>query len=92
MSTGLLLTQRKYISDLLHRAKMSTCSPVGTLATPSDKLSAKEGQAFYNETLFWSIVVGLQYLAFTHPDIAFVVNKVSQFMHCPCHTLPLCKA
>ncbi|XP_058003749.1 uncharacterized mitochondrial protein AtMg00810-like [Hevea brasiliensis] len=61
---------------------MSTCSPVST-ATPFDKLSAKDGQPFYDETLFQSIVGGLQYLTFTRPDIAFAVNKVSQFMHCP---------
>ncbi|KAF5470468.1 hypothetical protein F2P56_010982, partial [Juglans regia] len=30
-----------------------------------------------------SVVGGLQYLSLTSPDIAYAVNKVCQFMHCP---------
>lgn len=32
---------------------------------------------------YHTVVGSLQYLHFTRPDIAFAVNKLSQFMHCP---------
>ncbi|XP_068649013.1 secreted RxLR effector protein 161-like [Aristolochia californica] len=31
-----------------------------------------------------SVVGSLQYLLFTRPDLAFLVNRVCQFMHAPC--------
>lgn len=34
-----------------------------------------------NATSYKSVVDALQYLTLTHVEIAFVVNKVSQFMH-----------
>lgn len=34
-------------------------------------------------SLFRSLVGCLQYLTFTRPDIAYVVNSVCQFLHCP---------
>lgn len=44
------------------------------------QLSRHQGEPFENPTLYRSIVGSLQYLSFTRPDIAFVVNKVRQFM------------
>lgn len=37
-------------------------------------------------TPYRKIMRGLQYLAFTQPDISFAVNKLSQFMHSPTET------
>ncbi|KAF5468349.1 hypothetical protein F2P56_012507 [Juglans regia] len=51
--------------------------------TASIKLSQYDSPEFEDSTLFRSIVGGLQYLSLTRPDIAFAVNKVCQFMHCP---------
>lgn len=47
------------------------------------QLSRHQGEPFENPTLYRSIVGSLQYLSFTRPDIAFVVNKVFQFMQAP---------
>lgn len=38
------------------------------------QLSRHQGEPFENPTLYRSIVGSLQYLSFTRPDIAFVVN------------------
>ena len=69
-ATGLHLRQQKYISDLLQKTNMSTAKPVSTPMSPTPKLSLKSGTS-------------LQYLSFTRPDIAYAVNKLSQYMHCP---------
>lgn len=34
-------------------------------------------------TEYCQVIGSLQYLLITRPDIAFAVNKLSQYMHCP---------
>lgn len=62
---------------------MESCSLVNTPTSPASKLSSSGGVLFNDPTLYRSIVGVLQYLTFTRPDVAYAVNKVSQFMHCP---------
>lgn len=45
------------------------------------KLISKDaGQVMSDPILYRSVVGGLQYLAHTRPDIAYYVNKMSQFI------------
>ncbi|KAL3846245.1 hypothetical protein ACJIZ3_003648 [Penstemon smallii] len=83
-SLGLHISQRKYICDLLKRANMSSCKPVGSPMATSVKLYAFDSASFEDPTLYRSIVGSLQYLSFTRPDIAYSVNRVCQYMHAPC--------
>jgi histone deacetylase 1/2 len=48
-------------------------------------LSLTDGTPLGSEdsTQFRSIVGALQYLTLTHPDLAFSVNKVCQYLHAP---------
>lgn len=32
---------------------------------------------------YWTMIVATQYLTFSRPDIAFLVSRLSQFMHTP---------
>ena len=65
---------------------MLEAKPVSTPMASSTNLSAYEGEPFPDQTLFHSTVGALQYLSITSPDIAFAVNKLSQFMHKPTQT------
>lgn len=47
------------------------------------KLSKTEGEVFTDPSLYRSVVGTLQYLTLTRPDIAYSVNKLSQFLHSP---------
>uniref|UniRef100_A0A2N9HY12 Reverse transcriptase Ty1/copia-type domain-containing protein n=1 Tax=Fagus sylvatica TaxID=28930 RepID=A0A2N9HY12_FAGSY len=80
---GIILSQHRYIIDLLHRTKMSEAKPITTPMASTSSLSAFEGELFPDLTLYRSTVGALQYLALTRPDIAFTVNKLSQFMQKP---------
>jgi histone deacetylase 1/2 len=84
LPTGaLLLNQAKYIHDLLCKAKMENCKPIGSPMMSSCKLSKIGSDTMTDPTLYRSTVGALQYATLTRPDIAFSVNKVCQFMSQP---------
>uniref|UniRef100_A0A2N9HT95 Reverse transcriptase Ty1/copia-type domain-containing protein n=1 Tax=Fagus sylvatica TaxID=28930 RepID=A0A2N9HT95_FAGSY len=82
-TAGILLSQKRYILDLLKRTHMLEAKPISSPMASSTSLSAHEGEPFPDQTLFRSTIGALQYLSLTRPDIAFTVNKLSQFMHKP---------
>ncbi|XP_044505634.1 uncharacterized mitochondrial protein AtMg00810-like [Mangifera indica] len=81
--TGLHLNQTKYAQDLLTRAKMVDAKPCTTSFATSSRLTLDDSPAFDDPSLYRSIVGALQYLTLSRPDIAFSVNKLSQFLQKP---------
>lgn len=81
--TGLLLSQCKYIKDLLLKNNMHLAQPVSTLMASYLKLSKFDTPTFDDGTLYRSIIGGLQYLSFTRPEISFAIKKLCQFMDPP---------
>ena len=77
---GLMLSQHKYVLDILCHVGMSSYKPVDTLASIS-KIDLQSNVLFSNPTPFRQIIGTLQYLTFTRLDICYAVNKVCQFMH-----------
>lgn len=82
-SNGFHLSQTKYIGDLLFRANMLHSNPCPSPLPPNTSLSKFDGDPLEDPHLYRTIVGALQYATITRPDIAFAVNKVSQFMHNP---------
>ncbi|KAF5447193.1 hypothetical protein F2P56_032762, partial [Juglans regia] len=82
-SSGLFLSQHRYIANLLSRTNMHQSKTVSTPMASSTRLTAVDGPSFEDPQLYRSVVGSLQYLSFTRPDISFAVNRVCQFMHCP---------
>lgn len=62
---------------------MNNAKEVTTPMATSTSLSLTNGSTFPNATEYYSVVGSLQYFSLTRSDIAFTVNKLSQFMHCP---------
>ncbi|KAL5735759.1 hypothetical protein ACOSQ2_030547 [Xanthoceras sorbifolium] len=69
--------------DLLTRTKMLDSRPCATPAAVSIKLSAHDGDAFHDPSLYRSTIGALQYLTLSRPDLAYIVNKLSQFLSAP---------
>lgn len=59
---------------------MLNAKPVSTPLPLHPKLSLHSGTPLPNTIEYRMVVGSLQYLVFTRPDIAYAVNKLSQFM------------
>jgi len=79
---GIVVSQQKYIIDLLKETGMSGCRPADTPMDPNAKLWG-EGNVSVDTGRYQRLVGKLIYLSHTRPDIAFSVSVVSQFMHSP---------
>ncbi|XP_070672584.1 uncharacterized mitochondrial protein AtMg00810-like [Malus domestica] len=83
-STGIFLSQTKYILDLLQKAKMDGAKASATPLSTS-KLD-HSSPLLFDPIEYRALVGGLQYLTWTRPDLSFAVNLVCQFMHSPRHS------
>jgi hypothetical protein len=80
---GLLLHQRTYTLDVFKCAVMTDCKPCSTPVDLKPKLAADSTPSVRDPSQFRSIAGALQYLTFTWPDIAYVVQQVCLHMHDP---------
>ncbi|XP_034586729.1 uncharacterized mitochondrial protein AtMg00810-like [Setaria viridis] len=69
----LLLSQRQFMLEILEHAGMTDCKSCSTSVDTNPKLSTTDGAPFVNRTNIQSLAGALQYLTFTHPDIAYAV-------------------
>ncbi|XP_019086237.1 PREDICTED: uncharacterized protein LOC109126826 [Camelina sativa] len=82
-SKGLYLMQKKYIVDLLIKTNMLHSRPVMVPMASSPPLTITCGTPLANPSEYRTVIGSLEYLSFTRPDIAYPVNRLSQFMHSP---------
>lgn len=80
---GLLLSQQKYITDLLQEVNMQNCKGVPTPMASTVTFPESVEDSLVDGSLYRRIIGKLHYLSFTRPDIAFAVSKLSQSMHQP---------
>lgn len=80
------LSQTKYVLDLLIGTHMTDCKPCSTSIASRAQLSNQDCTPFSNPTEFCHLLSSLQYLTLIRPNIAYVVNHVSQFMSRPTQT------
>ncbi|KAJ9566549.1 hypothetical protein OSB04_002515 [Centaurea solstitialis] len=80
---GYLLSQKKYISDLFERARLSDKKTVDTPLETNVHYTPTNGVPLSDPSLYRTIVGSLVYLTVTRPDIAHTVHVVSQFVTAP---------
>ncbi|XP_023763701.1 uncharacterized mitochondrial protein AtMg00810-like [Lactuca sativa] len=81
--SDLVLSQRKYIREILHRVGLAECRPISTPMSTSHVLLPDDSPLLDDPSRYRQTVGALQYATLSRSDIAFAVNKVCQFMHAP---------
>nr|GEV58191.1 reverse transcriptase domain-containing protein [Tanacetum cinerariifolium] len=81
-SSGMFLSQKKYVVEILERAGMVNCNPNRTPVDTKSKLG-DTSDVISDPTLYRSLAGSLRYLTFTRPDISYAVQKVCLHMHDP---------
>lgn len=82
-SSGLFLNQHKYIIDLLERFNMSSAKSESTPLAANCDLSIASEPPLADPLMYRQAVGSMQYLSLTRPDVAYAINKLSQYMHRP---------
>ncbi|XP_019157757.1 PREDICTED: uncharacterized protein LOC109154414 [Ipomoea nil] len=81
---GILLSQQRYMHDILKRDGMAECKPLSTPFS-SSKIVSTDTDLYDDATQYRSLVGALQYLTITRLDLSFAVNQLCQHMHA--HTI-----
>ena len=72
-----VMTQRKYVLDILEKTSMLDCKPVDAPMDPNVKLVPGQGEPLRDPGRHQLLVGRLNYLTITRPDISFPVSVVS---------------
>ncbi|KAG8501038.1 hypothetical protein CXB51_003111 [Gossypium anomalum] len=81
--TGISISQRKYVLNLLSEVGLMGCKPAETPMEFNLKLGTDEDGEKIDRGRYQRLVGRLIYLSHTRPDIAFNVSVISQYMHAP---------
>ena len=73
---GILLSQRRYVLDMLSKTGKLGAKPCSTPMAPNVQLT-KEGELFEDPKIYKRLVGKLNYLTVTRPDIVYSVSVLS---------------
>lgn len=80
---GFHLNQQRYILQLLERAQLIDVKVVTTPFEARKTLPKTLGEPLANPCQYRKILGALQYCTLKKPKMAYSVNKLSHFLHCP---------
>jgi hypothetical protein len=74
---GYLLSQSKYVANILEQARLTNNKTIDTLIEVNARYSSSNGLPLSGSTLYRTIIRSLVYLIITRPYIVYVVHIVS---------------
>lgn len=80
--TSIILSQAAYAQKMLQKASMQSCEQCDTPMAEKSPICLDD-QPYSDPTFYGRLVCVLQNLTIIHPDLAFSVNNVCQYMHMP---------
>ncbi|RVW19222.1 uncharacterized mitochondrial protein AtMg00810-like [Vitis vinifera] len=81
--TGIFISQKKYVQEILNRFQMKDCNLVSTPTQFGLKLNKDHGGKKVDSIIYKQIVGSLMYLTATRPDIMHSVSLISRYMENP---------
>ncbi|KZV54466.1 hypothetical protein F511_18951 [Dorcoceras hygrometricum] len=82
-SRGISICQRNYAMNLLTEAGLLGCKPRSTPMDANIKLTQDDGDMLPDPSSYRRLIGRLLYLTVTRPDLAFAVNRLSQYVSKP---------
>lgn len=80
---GMLLTQHKFIKDIVADTGLQDAKPTSSPYVQGLKLSSDMGKPLPDPECYRRLIGRLLYLSLTRPDISYAVQQLSQFMQTP---------
>ncbi|KAL0373597.1 UNVERIFIED_CONTAM: Retrovirus-related Pol polyprotein from transposon RE1 [Sesamum radiatum] len=85
-STGIYVSQTKYVADIIHNTGLEHAKSVSTPFPQGFKWRIDSGALLTNPDSYRRRVRRLLYLGFTRPEISYSVQQLSQFLTRPCES------
>ena len=82
-TTGVMISQRHYILNLLYKFGMAECNRVVTSLDRNLELDADSSTTSCELTQLRQLIGSLIYLTISQPDLSYPVGLLSQFMQTP---------
>jgi hypothetical protein len=86
IDTGILISQTKYIKEMLKKFRMEDYKPMSTPMVTRCKLSLDDDSPKVDQTMYRSMVGSLLYATTTRPDIIQDVGIICRFQSAPKET------
>ncbi|XP_061350546.1 uncharacterized mitochondrial protein AtMg00810-like [Gastrolobium bilobum] len=81
---GVVISQKKYVMDILEETVLLNSKSIDTPMDPSVKLLPNQRELFSDLERYRRLVEKLNYLTVTRPDISFAVSVIRRFLNSLC--------
>ncbi|XP_019157750.1 PREDICTED: uncharacterized protein LOC109154406 [Ipomoea nil] len=82
-NNNMILSQHRYMTELLRKAGMESCNPLSTPMATTVVMTDGGSAVLDDLTPYRQLIGSLMYLLITRPNLSYAVNQMCHFMHNP---------